>query len=177
MMGKYNGENKIHFMKRIHFIILIIFICFSCSRFDKNDNKLSFEVIDASIYDGWTNVSSLKMFNTGKTYICVDKYNEPNLYFTVSVKGKELDSISKMADKIFKSHLDTLYKKGCEDCGYYNLIIKAENKNFKSYVDGRDFQNNNIKSMNELICYLENIISVSKNSIDSAFTFESKRLP
>ena len=160
----------------IFFLIVLVFS--NCrNRTNKRivkDGHSSFVYIDMSYYDGWTNYYSLKLFNDGKMYVYNSQHRKGDLYYGCTINNIELDSISKTVGILLSSSIDSLYKRSCEDCGSYNLIIKTNNKKFKSFVQGIDYNNNNIKTMNGLASFLYSIIKSSKTSIDTVFNFESR---
>ncbi len=163
-------------MRRIlcYSFVIMIFSCCSEKRIDKVDYSNVFDKIDVSIYDGETNFYSLKILNSGKTYICINKHREPDIFYTFNMGDKELDSISFLVNKIFQTKIDTLYKEDCADCGCYRIIINSKNIVFESKVENINNSIVCLKNMNQLIIYLMQISDTSKKSLDSVFKFESK---
>ena len=150
-------------LKSIFFgLMLITFM--SCTQ--RSKEVVCFDLIDVSMYNGWTDYYCLKIFKSGKVFIFNDKFKKGETYFRVNISKNEIDSISKLVEIILDSKIDTFYKRDCQDCGSYNLIIKAENKKFKSFVNGITGSNKEIKCMNNLINYLYKIAERSRDSID-----------
>lgn len=151
-------------------LIVLVFIC--CKRDIKTHPD--FELIDLSIFNGWTDFYSLKITNDGKTYVYNNKHRIGETYYTMTLNNVELDSISKMIKPILNSSIDSLYTYDCVDCALFNLIIKTKDKRIKSFVDGIDTKNKDVESMNQLVHFIYQIADKYRNSIDSVFVFESK---
>jgi hypothetical protein len=164
-------------IKIIIFSLTVLFFSNCKNRTNKEIIKKgysSFVYIDMSYYDGWTNYYSLKLFNDGKMYVYNNQHRKGDLYYECTINNNELDSISKTVSILLGSSIDSLYKRSCEDCVRYNLIIKATDRKFKSLVQGVDYNNNNIIIMNDLATFLYSILKSSKASIDTVFNFESR---
>jgi hypothetical protein len=151
------------------FTLLFLTCCHS-----ENVITSDFDKIDISIFDGGTDFYCLKVLRDGRTFIFNDRINKYKKYFTVELEKHDLDSISRMAQLILASHLDTLYEANCQDCGAFNLIIRAKDKKFKSLVFGIDEEKVETKSLVNLMNFLYKIAKKSRISIDSVFTFESR---
>ena len=159
---------------RLIIVGLVILLMISCRK--KAQEVPSFELIDLSYCNGWTDYYCLKVFNDGKTYVFNDRHRKGERYFRANLGKKEIDSVSTLVKVILSSKIDTLYKRLCCDCSYYNLIIKTnKGKKFKSFVDGVDYSNKSIDCMNKLTHYLCGIAGNARNSMDTLFIFESRR--
>lgn len=154
-------------------LTILIPILISCER-EKVNKQSSFELIDVSMYNGWTDYYCMKVFKDGRIYIFNNNFRKGESYYKVNVGKIELDSISFLTDKVLVAKLDTLYCSRCADCGEYHLIIKTQGKEFSSLVDGVNPSNKHLKPMNDLIAYLSKIAVTSKSSIDSIFVFKSR---
>lgn len=153
--------------------IVLLSILLSCEG-EKTNESLSFELIDVSMYNGWTDYYCMKVFKDGRIYIFNNNFKKGDSYYKVNVGKIELDSISFLTDKVLATKFDTLYHSRCADCGAYCLIIKTQSKEFSSLVDGINPSNEHLKPMDDLIAYLSKIAVASKSSIDSIFVFKSR---
>ena len=153
-------------------LFLFLFCLGGCKR--ESTVSTNFDQIDVTIFNGWTDVYSIKVINTGKTYVFNEKYKKGKTYYTMTLGKNELDSLSKMTDIIFKTQIDTLYTSRCVDCGAFNLIIKSKDQLFKSSVNGIGTYSQEFDKMNSLVFYLYQIAEKSKNMLDSVFVFESR---
>jgi len=151
-------------------LIFLILIC--CKREVKTNSD--FELIDLSIFTGWRDFYCLKVTNDGKTYAYNNRYRKGETYYTMTLDKIELDSISKLIKSILNSSIDTLYENSCVDCGCFNLIIKTKDQKFKSFVYGINTDNKDVDCMNHLVYFLFQIAHKYRDTIDSAFVFESK---
>ena len=158
-----------------HFILIFLTILFiSCN--NTSQDSSSFQLIDVSMFNGWTDVYCMKINNKGDTYIFNNNINKGKTYFKTKIGLSEVDSISKYVKIILSSKLDTLYRNSCQDCGAYSLIIKSKNVTFHSRVDGISSTDKEIDAMNDLIDYLYDIAKISRDSLDSNFNFESNAI-
>jgi hypothetical protein len=155
--------------KIIGFFILLSVI--ACKQ--EVQTESSFNLIDVSIYNGWTDFYCLKLFNDGKTFIYNYRHGKGESYLKVNLGKTELDSLSGLVKIIMTSKFDTLYKNSCADCGAYNLIIKTNDTIFKSFVDG-DYQDIELKPMRNLISYCYQIGEISLTMTDTIFKYESR---
>jgi hypothetical protein len=151
---------------------LVILFLISCK--EKTKESLSFDIIDVSMYNGWTDYYCMKIFQDGQAYIFNNRHRKGEKYFRINIDKIELDSISALVKLVLSSNIDTLYECGCQDCGAYNLIINSGENKFKSFINGIDSENKEIDSMNDLINYLYSIAEKSRDAIDSVFVFESR---
>jgi hypothetical protein len=135
--------------------------------------SLPFNSIDYSYDNGWTGVYSIKIDNTGKTYILGEDINKGKLFVRTEITSKSMDSLFTLVNKINSANLDTLYKKNCEDCGYYYLIIKKQSEVVKLFVQGRRNNDNDLMEVNKLSDYLESLISETYDNVKSV-KFESR---
>jgi hypothetical protein len=156
---------------RITFTTLIFLALTSC--WSEKNGLQKFELVDISVFNGWTDLYCLKIFKDGKAFIYNDKYGEGETYFQVNLGSTELDSISLMSDKILNSRLDTLYEGFCVDCGSINLVIKSKDKAVRTHIAGIDEKNPKIQNIISLANFVYKIAAVSKVKIDSNFVFES----
>lgn len=162
-------------MKHILFYLIALIIFISCSKKTNKDlNFNPFDEIDVSIFDGETSYYSLKIDNSGKTYISINKYGKSDVLFIINIGNDELDSISFLVNKITKIDIDTLYQGNCADCGSYRIIIKSNGGVIKTKVENINNSVEYLKNLNKLISYLMHIANDSKSEIDNVFIFESK---
>ena len=168
-------ENKIEIYI---FFLLVVFLVGCKNETCKNKDDVykvnTFEYIDLSIYDGWSDYYSLKLLNDGNMYVNNYRHRRGNIYFKFNIGNGELDSVSNIVGILLKSSVDTLYYRSCHDCSSYNLIIETSSKKFKSFVQGVDNHNTSTQDMNGLVSFLHNIVRYTTFSIDSVFNFESK---
>ena len=158
---------------RILYLGLVYFLLVSCQ--EKARNSTSFDLIDVSIYNGWTDYYCVKVYQDGKTYIYNNHFKKGETYYSVNIGKSEIDTISAMVTKILASKIDTLYERDCADCGAFNLIINTKTRKFKSLVVGWESNKEGV-CMNQLLGYLGKIIDTSKKAIDSSFKFESRTI-
>ena len=151
-------------------ILLLSFVC--CN--NKTVKEKSFDLIDLSIDDGWMNYYCLKVYNDGQTFIFNSYHGRGEVYYKINLVESEIDSVNKMTNSILSQQFDSLYQRRCADCGSYNLIIKSKNKNFQSHVEGIVERENELKTMNNLVIYLNKIAETAKDKLDSSFHFESR---
>ena len=153
----------------------MLFVFYGCTYATKESN-VSFKTIDISVFNGWTFTCSYKVFDNGQIHIEVEEHRRPNIYYNLLLPAEELDSISRIVDKIISLPMDTVYYGNCVDCGYYNLIIKTEDAVFRSFVEG--IHNKDAEAMHELVDFLYGLIddyeSNHNYSIYEKFQFESK---
>jgi hypothetical protein len=96
-------------------VVLLIFTLISCNQ--KKLPEPSFDLIDLPIYNGWTDVYSLKIYNDGQINILNNNLHKRDKYFRIYIVKKELDSISNLTNLILKQDIDSLYEAHCQDCG------------------------------------------------------------
>jgi len=152
-------------------IIVLTLILTSCNR--EKSTKPSFDLVDVTISNGWTDVYSLKVYQDGQIYILNNRIGARDKYFRFTVGKNELDSISKLTEQVLKQDYDTLYDGLCEDCGTFNIIIKSPNKTVQCYVIGIN-DNEQIPLLNQLVIFLYSLADHANNKIDSLFVFESR---
>jgi hypothetical protein len=150
--------------------MIVILVC--CNQ--KISTKPSFDLIDVTIFDGWTDIYCLKVYNDGQIYILNNSLHQRDKYFRINIGREELDSISSLVNIVLNQSIDTLYEARCRDCGSYNIIIKSFNKTLHSYVIGID-NNNQIPVLNQLAIYLYHLADFANTKIDSVFVFESRK--
>jgi len=137
-------------------------------------NKISFDYIDFSYSNGWSNYYSIKILPAGESFIMNDKLNNNKIYLAFKFDEKALDSLTKLVRKIYYLNLDTVYDKNCDDCQMYSIIIKYKDKKFRLFVNGIDDSNESINFVNNLIHYVMNITGNYNDSLNAIFKFESK---
>ena len=103
---------------------MFLIITMGCS---EKKVKCSFNVIDYSSFNGWTGIYSIKVDSIGRTYIQGEDSKKGNWFIRTEIAPDVLDSLYTLVNNIDFTKLDTLYKKKCEDCGYYYLIINQRN--------------------------------------------------
>jgi len=159
-------------MKYVYFIFVILFLgLMSCSE-KKIDQP--FSIIDYSHYHGWTSVYSIKVDSLGQIYIQGEDINGNKWFIRTEISSTALDSLSTLVNKIDYVKLDTLYKKNCEDCGYYYLIInRRKMPPIKVFVEDTINNDENLIYINELSQYLDTIIETIRQKMKS-IQFESK---
>ena len=156
------------------YLITIFFIIFLSSCKNDLPKTIDFDLIDISMYNGWTDYYSFKIFKDARIYVYNNRFRKGESYFKASLGQKEMDSISKMVKLIYSNKPSPFYHVNCADCGMYNLIIKFKGVKFSSFVHG-DFDNDKrVVNMNHLVRFLSQIGGNSMKSFDSVFKFESK---
>jgi len=145
-------------MKHIIVQILVIILFFGCcgQKSNKNDKSTTFDLIDMTTEDE-TGVYSLKISESGKTYICINENRKESVYYTFNIGDKEIDSINYLVRQIKQTKIDTLYKANCVDCGPYRIIIKSKDVIVKTKVEFCDDPAASLKYMNKLVSYLSDI--------------------
>jgi len=156
--------------------IISFLLCFlllgSCSEHKQEDSN--FELIDLSVFNGWTDYYCFKVYNDGLTFLYIDRYKQGESYSKIEIGQNDLDSINSFLANILTSKIDTLYETNCHDCVIYNLIIKTKSGTFKSFVNGVSGNNKEIVPMNVLVEYLSNIDYNLKTTLDTIIVFESR---
>lgn len=157
-----------------YIFVVLLFIGCSGQKTNKNDKSTAFNLIDMTI-EGETGVYSLKMSESGKTYICIDENrNKKSIYYTFDIGEKEKDSINYLVRQIKQTKIDTLYTANCDDCISYRIIIKSKDVIVKTKVELKDDSVDSLKYMNKLVSYLSNIAITTKNLLEENFKFNSK---
>lgn len=158
--------------KNYYFIIyLVLIIIFLASCEEKNESNKDKCLVEASIYDGWSDYSSIKINKNGKSYIQIQDQQNNNTFYTISIKKAEMDSVIFLLNKIKLLKVDFIHKAICSDCGFYDLILE-EQKLF--HVDNISNSNEEIKDLNQLVKLLIDIINTSKKELTIQFNFKSR---
>ena len=135
--------------------------------------EYSFSVIDFSSYNGWTSTYSIKIDSIGQTYIQGEDVKRGKWFIRTEIASEVLDSLCTLVNDIDFTKLDTLYKKKCEDCGYYYLIINQINKTpIKVFVEDNN-NNEDLFEVNKLSQYLGLIVRTLRLKMES-MQFESR---
>lgn len=134
----------------------------------------SFEYIDFSYYNGWTDYYSVKILPTGEFYVFNSSFKKGQTFLKYYFDKSSLDSIVKLTKLIHGLKIDTAYKRNCQDCEMYNMIIKYRDKKFKLYVYGIYNSNDRTKIVTELVYYALGFTSNYRDSVSANFKFESR---
>jgi hypothetical protein len=161
-------------MRKVLYWFLILVLA-SCTQ-KKSKEPCSFKMIDMSYDNGWTATTSVKVSNNGNLYKFIEGLHNVKRYYRFEIDQKEIDSISTLVKIIFNTKLDTVYNRRCWDCGAYNLIIKANDKKFKCYVEDLNNPKKETKCMRNLVSYIMKITYVEHDTEDSIFNFESRTI-
>ncbi len=153
-------------MKHTYFIILLLGVM-SCSGGKTN---LSFNSIDYSCYDGWTNIRSVKIDSIGQINIQGESFKKGKWFIQTEITSSILDSISKLINGIDYTNINKLYQENCMDCGYYLLIIMPP---IKVFVEDSDNDNEDLMQVNKVSKYLNILIEDICSEMESV-QFESK---
>ena len=151
----------------------LILILASCTQ-KKAKEPTSFKVIDLSYDNGWTATTSVKVLNNGNLYKFIEGLHNLKRYYRFEIHQKEIDSISTLVKIILNTKLDTVYKSRCVDCGAYNLIITANSRKLRSYVEDNNNSTKETKCMQNLVAFIMKITYVEHETEDSCFNFESR---
>jgi len=162
-------------MKHILVHIFVILLFWGCNGQKSNKTNISttFDLIDVTI-EQEIGVLSLRISETGKTYIRINENRNESAYYTFNIGEKEIDSVNYLVRQIKQTKIDTLYTANCVDCGSYRIIIKSKDIIIKTKVENFDNPAVCLKKMNELVSYLDNIARTSKKQLEKNFIFESK---
>src|ERR1035437_11136085 len=90
---------------RYFVLFLLTLTILSCK--NKLQNVISFDLIDISMDNGWTDIYSLKINKEGRMVVYNYNIEKGNKYFQEYLSKTELDSISQFSKIIISSKLDT----------------------------------------------------------------------
>jgi len=150
---------------------LFVFISLICSSCIRNKN-VSFDVIDATIFDGWYCINSIRIEKNGYVHILTSCITKGQKFYTTTLNNDVLDTISDMANNLFTERIDTFYNNDCCDCGAFRLIVKSADKRIETAGIGLGKETN--ETAKEFIKYLKKIISKTENTYENQLQFESK---
>lgn len=142
---------------------VLLFICFllfiECS---EKDSISLFEFVDYSFSDGWRKNISVIINKDGDVVVLDDDYCRSKTYISFKLKKAEIDSIKMNISNLDMKNLHHTYIDNCDDCQYYNLLIKISNDTFRIFVRGT----NNINTINvdNMINYMNQIVFNRINS-------------
>jgi hypothetical protein len=172
-------------MKKIPTAILFFVLVGSCNNSKTHDFKVTdyssksdvFEVIDYSTWGDIPELTSIKIYKSGKAYMFnYDQRFDIDYYNTFSLSKMEMDTISKLVMNILKIKFDTLYSFGCDRCICYNLIINSQNAKFHTTFLGQLFIEKNMKPLDSLASNMKLLIKKYSIESDSVFKFNSRPL-
>jgi hypothetical protein len=157
----------------------------SCSNITHEIHEtFDIDYIDCSYWDGWEGFNSIKIFNDGTVFVSEEKdrfrlinYAEILTIKTSNVQTNfsphDLDSLSNLIKRIHSANLDSIYERGCVDCGYYYLIIHKSSEITKIFVQDIDNDHEDLVEIRRLIQFL---MFLSKREIKEckSIKFESK---
>lgn len=142
-------------MKKI-VLFCIIISTFSCI---SNINNSSFSNIDYSTNNGDRGIFSLKIDSrNNNVFIKGEDIFEGKYMLATKLSYEVIDSLNKIISKINFTLINTSYAAtNCQDCGYYNLIVKKDGEEFRTNVDSPFYNFQELKEINELSAFLNYI--------------------
>jgi hypothetical protein len=135
-------------------------------------DPLSFNSIDYSSYWGFYN--SIKILNTGKTFIYYKDFMENTYYYSLDLDKNQLDSLSIMVRTSYSIKLDSTYILERDSGRDFSLIINSDKGRLSTTYSG---PYTGVEGLDKLYSFIDNLIGVSeklRKSVDSDFDFESK---
>jgi len=171
-------------MRKIKIAILICISVCSCNNSKPDDFKVIkystkpdvFKVIDYTSWGDIPEVTSIKIYKSGKVYIFnYDQTFKIDYYSSIILSEMELDTLCKLAGNVLKLKLDTLYHSlNCDRCICYNLIIKTDNLKFHTSFSGQASFRGKTKPLDSLARNIQLLIRKYRDENDSVFKFESR---
>lgn len=136
------------------------------------EEPLSFNSID--YFSFWGFYNSIKIQNTGKTFIYYKDPMENTYYYSLYLNKNQIDSLSDMVRVLYTIKIDSLYILERDSGRDFSLIIKSEKGRLETTYSG---PYNNVEGLELLYRFIDHLIDVSeklRKSTNSNFDFESR---
>jgi len=166
-------------LKNIFFISILIFgiSCTQNQTVMKQNQSISFEVIDITFCRSSWAVQSIKVSNDGKCFIYFhvrDPDKNYKSFYNLTLDKKDIDSLVRMSNKILISTFDSIVSSIDQDhSDDYTLIIKTKKRKFKTTFKGQMFYNKDLKFLDDLASYLLELSHQKIEFLDNNLIFES----
>ena len=154
-------------------LTMLLIMIFALSRCTCKQESVTFKSIDCSYYDGF--FKSIKVLDDGKTLIWYNfNFLNRTEYYSFIMNKVDLDRLSKMANILKTTKLDSIYMPDiCDHCRPFSLIINFRDTTVLTTYKG-DFNEEKLYPLFQMAIYLDSLSSNSRNNVDSIFSFKSK---
>ena len=153
----------------------MIVTLFNCK---EEQQKETFKSVDCSIYFG--DLKSIRVLANGRAYIRYDKNSTSgnkqllrSEFYSTVLERDQLDSITKMADKLLSIGIDSISELTGDNKLSHSLIIRSNIK--LSQTNHKEDGVKDYKLLYVLVNYLDELSKTVKISADTAFVFESRK--
>jgi hypothetical protein len=140
--------------KFVRAILLLMFINFivGCNRNEKV--KPIYKSIELSYSNGWNHAFSLEINSNNIVRKCeykIKKGLDSTVCYVDTVSEASIDSLNYFVSRLNIERPDTLYDDMCEDCDWYIIRVKQDNKQIESKVEGDRHQKLLVDSLAQFI--------------------------